>query len=94
MSIVVFSNSETVIRYVKRYNVNTLPITKANAYGMPILKWMLLEIRSLFDCSQIIYVNSDILINPYVFDTAYRVSSIINEREVAGYIYCIIHSTY
>ena len=34
---------------------------------MPILKYMLLDAKQRYDAKFIIYINSDILINPFIF---------------------------
>ena len=82
MTIVIFSNSSAIIRYAKKYNIHILPVTKANVYGLPILKWMLLEARLLFPSDLIVYINSDILINPFIFDVANHVASYFDDRDV------------
>lgn len=69
---VVFSNSPSIIHYVEQLGLRTLPITKRNKFGIPILKWMLLATRDSFPSKQIVFINSDILINPFLFEVAHR----------------------
>ena len=84
---VVFSNSPSIIHYVERLGLCTLPITKRNKFGIPILKWMLIAARDSFPSRQIIYINSDILISPFVFEVSHRLHSQFNGSDVVSLIF-------
>ena len=64
---VVFTDSPSIVTYVKNLGLFTLPVPKRNSYGIPVLKWMLISARSTFPSKQYIFINSDILINPFIF---------------------------
>lgn len=84
---VIFSKSPCIIEYVKQMGFSALPITKRNKYGLPILKWMLIAARDSFPSRQIIYINSDILINPFVFEVSHRLHSQFNGSDVVSLIF-------
>ena len=73
---VVLTESTEVVKRCIELNILTEPIQEVNPYGMPILRSMLLYIQEHYDVDQYIYINSDILLNPNVFNTI----QIINEN--------------
>ena len=46
------------------------PVVQTNEYGLPKIKYMLMKARQMYPASIFIYINSDILINPYIFPIA------------------------
>ena len=44
-----------------------MEISEVNKYGIPTLKSMIKDARSLYNSSYIMYINSDILVNPDIF---------------------------
>lgn len=82
------------MRYARKYNIYTLQVTKVNAYGLPILKWMLIEARLLFPRDLIIYINSDIIINPFIFDMAAHVASYFYDEDAVFSLNSLMFSTY
>lgn len=79
---VVFSNSLCIVKYAKQMGFLVLPVTKRNRYGLPILKWLLIAARNSFPSKQIIFINSDILISPFVFVASHRLHSYFNGSNV------------
>lgn len=79
---VVFSDSPCIIKYAKQLGSFVLPVTKRNKYGLPILKWLLIAARDSFPSRQIIFINSDILINPFIFEVSHRLHSQFNGSNV------------
>ena len=79
---VIFSDSPCIIKYAKQLGFSVLPITKRNNFGLPILKWLLIAARDSFPSKQIIYINSDILINPFVFEMSHRLHTQFNGSNV------------
>ena len=82
---VVFSDSAIVTNYVKQMGFSVMPIMKRNKYGIPVLKWILIAARDLYPSKQIMYINSDILINPFIFELAYYLHNLYNETNVESF---------
>ena len=79
---VVFSDSPCVVKYAKQLGSSVLPVTKRNKYGLPILKWLLITARDSFPSKQIIFINSDILISPFIFEVSHQFHSHFNGSNV------------
>ena len=75
ISVVVYTNTPTVSRYARRLGFHQREIIHVNQYGLPILKWILLDAQMNYNAQQLMYINSDILINPDLF----KVSQTMNE---------------
>ena len=72
---VVFTDNKDVITFCKTVNVSTYSIPAVNKYGTPILADMITTARLKFPSDFVIYINSDILINPNFFSAVHRLSS-------------------
>ena len=72
---VVFTSNKDVISYCKTMNVSTESIPAVNKYGTPILRDMITAARTKYPSDFVIYINSDILINPNFFSAVYSISS-------------------
>ena len=72
---VVFTNNKEVIAFCKSVNVFTENVIYTNKYGMPILRYMVEIARIEYPSDFVIYINSDILINPNFFSAVHRLSS-------------------
>ena len=72
---IVFTSNKDVINYCEKWNINTKPLLHVNKYGMPILHNMIETARNDYPSDFVIYINSDILINPYLFSAIYSISS-------------------
>ena len=46
---------------------------------MPVLKNMIIQARRVFDSDYVIYINSDILINPDLFRAIYHIRSLLGD---------------
>ena len=79
---VVFSNSPLIINYVKQIGLFTLPVPKRNVYRVPFLKWLLISARRSFPSKQYIFINSDILINPFIFEVSSQLHSQFGGKNV------------
>lgn len=79
---VVFTDSPSISNYVKNLGLFTLPVPKRNSYGIPVLKWMLISARSSFPSKQYIFINSDILINPFIFEVSSQLHSQFSGKNV------------
>ena len=86
IKVVVFSNSPCIVNHAKRFGFSVLPIEKRNSYGIPILKWMLIRARGSFPSRQVIFINSDILINPFVFEVSHRLHKQLRKSNVMIYL--------
>ena len=64
---IVFTTSPDVIHFCNILNITTMNISEVNKYGIPTLKSMVKDARQLYNSSYIMYINSDILINPDIF---------------------------
>ena len=80
--VVVFTDSATITKYVQSRGLIALPQTETNMYGMPYLSNMLEFIHLHINCQQIIYMNSDILINPGIFSLAKQINLMLQGKEV------------
>ena len=72
---IVFTSNNRVISYCEKKNIDTEPLLHVNKYGMPILRNMIETARNDYPSDFVIYINSDILINPYLFSAIYSISS-------------------
>ena len=72
---VVFTNNKEVIKFCQTQNVFTENVIYTNKYGMPILRYMVEIARFEYPSDFVIYINSDILINPNFFSAVHRLSS-------------------
>ena len=53
-------------------NITTVKEIEVNEYGMPVLKAMIEQTRQIYDSDYVIYINSDILLNPNIFRVIYH----------------------
>ena len=74
---IVFTSNNDVITYCKKNNIVTEPLRYVNKYGMPVLRNMIETARNDYPSDFVIYITSDILINPYLFSAIYSISSIL-----------------
>ena len=65
---VVFTNSFPIKSFSKQYHLTVLPITKRNKFNMPVFRDMMITMKTLFQSKFYGYLNSDILMNPRIFD--------------------------
>ena len=72
---VVFTNNKYVINFCQKLNIFTENIIYVNKYGLPILRKMVEIARIEYPSDFVIYINSDILINPNFFSAVYSISS-------------------
>ena len=72
---IVFTNNYRAKLYCKKNNIVTEPLLHVNKYGMPILRNMIETARNDYPSDFVVYINSDILINPYLFSAIYSISS-------------------
>ena len=72
---IVFTSNNDVITYCKKNNIETEPLRYVNIYGMPVLRSMVETARKKHKSDFVVYINSDILINPYLFSAIYSISS-------------------
>lgn len=77
---VVFTQSPKIIKHCQGLGITTQPVPRTNEYGMPELKSMVMEARKVFDSDYVIYINSDILINPDVFRAIYHIRSLLGDN--------------
>lgn len=63
----VFTDSGRIASFVNTMGLSTSSVSHRNKYGMPILKYMLLDAKQRYKTDFIIFINSDILINPFIF---------------------------
>lgn len=81
---IVFSQSPAILEYCKQVGVLTLPVTHTNEYGMPTLRSMIEIARRQFSSEYVVYINSDILINPNIFRAIYHSQSILGTNVGKG----------
>ena len=74
---IVFTSNKDVISFCMKRNITTKPLLHVNKYGMPVLRNMIEIARNDYPSDFVIYINSDILINPYLFSAIYSISSIL-----------------
>lgn len=91
---VVFTNSSAVKQYCKKYEVHTLPVVETNKYGLPKIKHLLLKARESYPASQYLYINSDILINPFIFRIAELLDGFFDHNSNVGFVVPLSCSTY
>lgn len=65
---VVFTNSFQIKEAASIYNLDVLPIRKRSKFKMPVIRDLLLSLQKKYSSSFYGYMNSDILMNPRVFD--------------------------
>lgn len=80
MNCLVYTETNQIIEYCASIGVDTSIIPKKNEYNIPILKDMVLTARQRYNCEYVIYINSDILINPNVFKSIYYLESILGRN--------------
>lgn len=61
---------------------------KVNEYGMPILKGMIQQSREIYQSDYVIYINSDILLNPNIFRAIYNTERLLGKK-VFSFLYII-----
>ena len=76
---VVFTNSSVIAQFAKRKGLNVQPVFHSNSYGFPELRWLLIRARELYPANQYIFINSDILINPFLFHMAYQLDAMLKK---------------
>ena len=64
---VIFTDSPQIAAFVNEMGLLSMPISHKNEFGLPVLKHLLLDAKRAYDAEYYIYINSDILINPYIF---------------------------
>lgn len=64
---VIFTDSPRIASFVNEMGLLSMPISHKNEFGLPVLKHLLLDAKRAYDAKYYIYINSDILINPYIF---------------------------
>ena len=69
-----------IIDYCQGLGIITQPVPKTNEFGMPVLKNMIIQARRVFDSDYVIYINSDILINPDLFRAIYHIRSLLGDN--------------
>ena len=64
---VIFTDSPPIASFVNEMGLISMPVSHKNEFGLPVLKHLLLDAKCMYDVQYYIYINSDILINPYIF---------------------------
>lgn len=82
ISVVVYTNTPTVSRYARRLGFYQREIIHVNQYGLPILKWILLDAQMNYNAQQLMYINSDILINPDLFKISQTMNELLRGKNV------------
>ena len=71
----VYTNSKAVIEFCDEKGILTRPILIVNKFDLPVLKELLLSAQREFPNRHIVYINSDILLNPSVLSVASHIIS-------------------
>ena len=64
---IVFTTNADVIQFCNALNVTSLKVSEVNKYGIPTLKGLVEDARKMYKSSYVMYINSDILVNPDIF---------------------------
>ena len=84
----VFSESQNVIQFCKKWNIKVLPVLSKNIYGLPIFRDLMYAAQEAFPGRLIAYINSDILLNPNAIQTALTIASAIRDEKVIARLVC------
>ena len=68
------------MQFCEQYNITTIKEFKVNEYGMPILRGMIQQSRKIYPSDYVIYINSDILLNPNIFRAIYNTEQILGKK--------------
>ena len=94
----VYTNSTTVIEFCDERGILTRPILIVNKFNMPVLKELLLSAQRGFPNRHIVYLNSDILLNPSVLSVASHIISNQKTDKVktnsVSHLVCLRFSSY
>ena len=77
---VVFTNNTEVKTLCNYMKVSTAPVPEVNVYGMPVLRSMVSTARQYYSNDYVMYINSDILINPDLFSAISSIASFIGNN--------------
>lgn len=95
---VVYTNSTTVIKFCDERGILTRPLLIVNKFNMPVLKELLLSAQREFPNRHIVYLNSDILLNPSVLSVASHIISNQKSDKVKtnnlSHLVCLRFSSY
>lgn len=75
---IVFSSSPSIISFCEIMNITVIQRISRNEFGLPFVKDMLIELASRYRSEYYGYMNSDILLNPNVFNALERISKKMN----------------
>ena len=69
---IAFTDNENITSLCKEFDIDVFPFVETNEFRTPVFRSFLIFVRDRYPVSQIIYINSDILIDPSVFDIIRR----------------------
>ena len=84
----VFSQSQDVIQFCKKWNIKVLPILSKNIYGLPFFRDLMYATQRSFPGRLIAYINSDILLNPNAIQIALTIASAMRDEKVIPWLVC------
>ena len=76
----VFTETSEIEDYCYTHGIDYLKVSRKNEYNMPILKDMVIIAQKRYKCDYVIYINSDILINPNLFKSIYYLESLLGRN--------------
>ena len=80
MNCLVFTETSEIEDYCSAHGIDYLKVSRKNEYNMPTLKDMVIDAQHRYKCDYVIYINSDILINPNLFKSIYYLESLIGRN--------------